>query len=147
MILHLKRLTSGPDSTLGVLYVNGEVECFTVEDEKREVKVDGETRIPAGIYPIELRNEGGMTKRYAAKFPNHKGMLWLRDVPNFQYIYIHIGNTDDNTEGCILVNEGAMLDSKGGGTGLNSTIAYLDLYTLILQAMANNEKVYIHVED
>lgn len=147
MILTLKRFSTGPDSTLGLLSVNGTFHSFTVEDEKREVKIAGETRIPAGIYPIILRDEGGMTKRYASKFPAHRGMLWLQDVPNFKYIYIHIGNTDDNTDGCILVNEGAIASKSGGGHGISSTPAYLDLYDVILQAMDSNEKIYIHVKD
>jgi hypothetical protein len=146
MNLNLKRFSSGDESTIGMLKVNGIFHCFTIEDEYRDEKVAGETRIPAGIYPVALRCEGTMTKKYE-KFPEHRGMLWLQDVPNFTYVYIHIGNTDADTNGCILVAEGVMADRKGGGRGLSSTPAYLDLYALILQAMDNGEKVYINIED
>lgn len=146
MILTLERFQHGHDATLGLLRVNGIFECFTVEDEHREEKVDGETRIPAGVYPITLRNEGGMTQRYAEKFPFHRGMLWLRDVPNFKYVYIHIGNTDDNTSGCILVNQGAMKVGDGG-YGMSSTPAYTALYEKIIKAMDSGETVYIVIED
>lgn len=146
MILKLQRFQHGKESTLGLLSVNGVFECFTVEDENREVKVSGETRIPAGVYPITLRNEGGMTQRYAAKFPFHRGMLWLRDVPGFKWVYIHIGNKEDQTEGCILVNMGVM-KVEDGGYGMSSTLAYTDLYQKIIKAMDAGENVYIVIED
>lgn len=146
MIIKLQRFQHGSDSTLGLLRVNGQFECFTVEDENREVKVSGETRIPAGVYPITLRDEGGMTKRYAEKFPFHRGMLWLRDVPNFKWVYIHIGNKEDQTEGCILVNMGVM-KVEDGGYGMSSTSAYTDLYQKIIKAMDAGEPVYIVIED
>ncbi|KKR55853.1 MAG: hypothetical protein UT94_C0055G0001, partial [Candidatus Uhrbacteria bacterium GW2011_GWF2_40_263] len=94
MLLELFRRKSNEDATVGELYINGNKLCFTLEDEKREVKVMHETRIPAGTYEIKLQKNGEMTKKYAKKFPGiHEGMLWLQNVPNFQFIYIHIGNT------------------------------------------------------
>jgi len=148
MIIELNRAFSGNDSTIGVLSVNGEPFCFTVEDEGRESKVTGETRIPAGSYPITLRNEGGMTKRYAEKFPDmHQGMIWLRDVPGFTWVYIHIGNTDDHSEGCILVNYNAYLEGERGGRGGNSTKCYADLYAMIVKEMNMGNPVQIIVKD
>ena len=35
----------------------------------------------------------------------HKGMLWVRDVPGFEYILIHTGNTDEHTSGCLIVGD------------------------------------------
>jgi len=149
MELTVSRLFAGSDSTVGVLSVDEKPFCFTVEDEKREVKVPGETAIPEGRYEIKFRDEGGMTKRYRAKFPElHRGMLWLQDVPGFEWVYIHIGNTDDHTEGCILVNYNAMLDPiHGGGTGGNSTNAYKALYQKIVNAVDRGEQVFIRVID
>jgi hypothetical protein len=122
-------------------------ECFTVEDEHRDEKIAGETRIPAGVYPVTLRDKGGMTERYREKFSHlHRGMLWLRDVPNFEYVYIHIGNTDDNTSGCILVNNGVM-KVEDGGYGMSSSLAYVTLYEKIIKAMDTGETVYIVIED
>ena len=63
MRLEVQRFSSGDDSTLGLLFdVSGgdrEFLCFTLEDEKRDIKVKGETRIPAGKYEIKLRKAGG----------------------------------------------------------------------------------------
>ena len=106
MKLKLVRISSQADSTNGVLYIDDEFACFTLEDEQREIKVQGETAIPLGIYQIEFRNVGGFHSKYAKRFSDiHEGMLELQNVPNFQYILIHCGNTDEHTAGCILLGD------------------------------------------
>ena len=55
MKLELKRFSGQSDTTLGLMFVDGEFECFTLEDEYRAEKVKGETRIPAGTYKVEKR--------------------------------------------------------------------------------------------
>ncbi len=110
MELTLRRFYSQPDYTISYLSFNDggfkQFVCFALEDEFRIVKVKKETRIPAGQYKMDLRTEGGLTKKYGAKYPEmHQGMIWLRKVPGFKYIYIHVGNTDKDTEGCIVVGD------------------------------------------
>ena len=68
MKLQLLRINSGVDATSGVLYrvyPEGDKKflCYTLEDEHRDVKVMGETRIPAGTYTIEFRSVGGYHSR------------------------------------------------------------------------------------
>lgn len=151
MNILLQRFASGDESTLGAMFWSSEhgkaFECFTLEDEHREQKVPGETRIPAGIYEIKLRAAGGMHKHYSAKFPWHVGMLWLQDVPGFEWIYIHPGNTDKHTEGCILVGDGAVSNVIGRGSISASQQAYERLYKKIVAALQSGEPVYIHVSD
>lgn len=144
--LMLKRFRSGSDSTLGVLLIDGVFACFTCEDEFRVVKVAGETRIPAGRYEIKLRTDSPMAKRYAEKYPGHKGMLWLQDVPGFTYAYMHIGNTDDDTEGCVLVGQSAHSTETGGFVG-HSGPAYRQYYPVIVGALERGDRVWITVED
>jgi hypothetical protein len=74
----------------------------------------------------------------------HKGMLWLRDVPGFEWVYIHIGNTDDDTEGCILVGE--TIDYESGFMG-RSVKAYRYIYPLIATAIEIGEAVTLEIED
>jgi hypothetical protein len=149
VIIELIRIASGDNSTLGILFVDDLFECFTCEDEKRDVKVSRETRIPEGTYRIAIRNAGGMIKRYQEKFGEaaHPGMIWLQGVPGFEYVYIHIGNTEKDSDGCILVGRGATKGSDGGGTIQSSTDAYLSLYRKILYSLDSGDEVYIRIRD
>lgn len=81
--------------TLGKLYINGEFECHTLEDEIRNVKIYGETAIPCGTYDIIVT----MSNRFKKELPI------LLDVSNFSGIRIHSGNTAADTSGCILVGK------------------------------------------
>ena len=124
----LNRMRRGPDNVIGTLSFGGHI-FATLEDPIRRRKIPGVTAIPAGTYDLSLRNEGGMTKRYAKKFPDmHKGMIWLRDVPDFKYVYIHIGNYPKDTEGCILVGTRAKQEMIVG-----STDAYRRMYPLVVK--------------
>lgn len=149
MKLKLIRISSQADSTNGVLYIDDEFACFTLEDEQREIKVQGETAIPLGIYQIEFRTVGGFHTKYAKRFSDiHEGMLELQDVPNFQYILIHCGNTDEHTAGCILLGDSQENNVllKDGFIG-KSTQAYKRVYPRIAKALKNNEKVEIEIVD
>ena len=70
----VKRFSGQADSTLGLLFERGDVDdnwlCFTLEDEHRDVKVAGETRIPDGVYPLKIRTHGGFHTKYKEKY-NH----------------------------------------------------------------------------
>ena len=144
MNIRLQRIQKYNDHSEGLLYIDGQLICFTLEDEKRDVKVKLETRIPAGTYEITLSTFGGLHSKYAKSFPNHKGMLWLRNVPGFEFIYIHVGNTDEDTAGCILV--GLSL-SIGNNMISSSRLAYNLVYKRIIQAIEKQERVFIQVVD
>ena len=134
MEIRVNRFGYGSDSTVGRLYVDDMPLMYTLEDEVRD-------------YDVTPRTTGGMTQRYAERFPDlHQGMAWLRDVPGFSYVYIHIGNTDDDTEGCLLV--GYSYQEAGGEFTVNSsTDAYVALYKLIAEAWAREERVTVEVQD
>lgn len=144
---YLKRFHSGKDATLGMITREGGMfVCFTLEDEYREIKVPGETRIPAGNYQIKLRNEGGLATKYFARFPEwHKGMLHLQNVPGFEWVYLHIGNTDKHSEGCPLVGNTATWTETGGVLG-NSEAAYKRLYLEFMQWFDKGDMVWLRVE-
>lgn len=152
MELELLRFSSQEESTLGILnnITSGlrQFLCFTLEDEWRAVKKHGETRIPEGTYSIHLRTVGGFHKRYSERFPEfHQGMLHLQDVPGFEYILIHIGNFDDNTEGCILVGDNAKQNITAEGFVGESTDAYKRIYPPIAEAILTGEPVTIRIVD
>ena len=135
--LELWRYSGGNDATLGMLMaqrrLTWEMLCFTCEDEHRALKVMGETRIPAFRYRLELRTEGGMHERYSARFGKwHKGMIWIRGVPNFTFAYLHIGNDEGDTDGCPLVGTYRNEVSRTVG---QSTTAYKAIYPEICEAI------------
>lgn len=146
MDLLLKRFSGGDEASLGLMSMNGSFHCYTLEDQFNEPKIPGETRIPAGRYQILLRDEGSMTVRYGQRFGFHQGMLWLQDVPGFTFIYIHTGNNDDHSEGCILVGDGQVQNVTERGQVMSSVAAYTRLYKEVVEALAS-EEVWITVED
>jgi len=128
--------------------VDGLHECFTLEDERRRVKVQGETCIPAGRYEIRLRREGGLHQKYLARFPStHLGMLWLQEVPGFNWIYLHIGNDEAETDGCPLLGRVPVILPDGEFRVASSTQAYLALYGRVTDAMERGERVFIEVNE
>ena len=149
MKLKVLRFSSQEDSTSGLLFLeeNSKLKflCYTLEDEKRSLKVRGETRVPAGVYQIKLRTEGGHHERYTKKYGSmHKGMLHIIDVPNFKWILIHTGNTDEHTAGCLLVGDSQENNNivKDGFIG-KSVNAYKRIYPDISKAILNGEEVTI----
>ncbi|MEQ8578154.1 MAG: DUF5675 family protein [Balneola sp.] len=148
MNIRLFRYDSRKEDTKGSLYVNGLLECLTLEDEFRAVKVPGETRIPEGTYEIGLNTGGGMNKAYKKRFPDiHIGMLELLNVPGFTNIYIHILNTEDETDGCIGVGKKIEILQDGRSFLKESTTTYLKLYLKIIEAIELGEKVTIEITE
>lgn len=146
MFLKLKRFSGADESTLGLIFVGGRFFCYSLEDQWNVPKIPGETRIPAGRYKILLRTDGGMNERYTDRFDFHKGMLWLQDVKDFTFIYIHTGNNDDHSEGCILTGDGQVQNITERGQVTSSVSAYTRLYKVITDALLH-EDVWITVED
>ena len=152
MRLELYRYSSQKDSTLGLLFIiNDETNqkdflCFTLEDEKRAVKVYGETRIPEGTYKIEYRKEGGYHNKYSKRFASiHSGMLEIRGVPNFTHILLHCGNSDVDTDGCLLVgNVISQNITKDGFLG-QSTDCYKRIYPIISDILESQKHLSIKI--
>ena len=153
MKLEVLRFSSQKDSTNGLLFdvtKDRKFLAYTLEDEHRDTKIKAETRIPAGTYEITLRKVGGFDKRYSNKYGDmHKGMLWVRDVPGFEYILIHTGNTDEHTAGCLLVGDTQyqnITKTKDGFIG-SSVDAYKRIYPNIADAIEQGECVEISYVD
>jgi hypothetical protein len=158
MKLTVKRFADDGETTLGILYIDGVFECFTVEDqEQKGDKVKGETRIPNGTYSIKLRAEGGYHSKYSEKYGSmHKGMLCIFNAPDwkietpthdFQYILIHTGNHDGHTMGCLLVNDAV---SGANFNGSSSVDAYKALYPKVAEVLECGDEVtieYIDIEE
>lgn len=152
MELEVLRFSSQADSTSGALFdvVNGKRNflCYTLEDEQRDVKVWGETRIPAGRYKLSLRKEGGFHSRYQAKYGDmHKGMIHVNDVPGFEFILWHTGNTDEHTAGCLIIGDSqeSNLVKKDGFVG-SSVVAYKKVYPYVAAAIENEDTYVTYID-
>ena len=145
MKLTVVRTQLGTDATNGILLVDGLFECYTLEDQYQAVKVMHETCIPEGTYDIKFRKTGGFHAKYSDRYKNaHYGMLHIQDVPNFTYILIHTGNTDEHTSGCLIVGETQqdLEVSKDGFIG-SSTVAYKKMYSKVAGQLLQGKPVTI----
>lgn len=128
--------------TPGRLYIDGILECSTLEDQVREIegqpvglwKIHGETAIPRGTYQVVVT----YSNRFKRQLP------LLLNVPGFEGVRIHPGNTAADTEGCILVgaDDGNWQDAWLG----SSKIAFNKLFPKIQIALGRGEQVWLTVE-
>lgn len=137
----LQRYFDTGEQTIGGLYAeNGIRLCYTLEDTYRPVKVMHKTRIPAGLYRLAFRTYGSHYQRYKKKFPklNHsRGMIQVMNVKNFSDILLHIGNTEADTSGCILLGSHVVEYVSGEFKLIQSTVAYENVYPIIASALEN----------
>ena len=152
MKIRIERYASNNLSTAGKLFIGGLQICVTLEDEHRDKKVYGNTRIPAGTYNLGLRTEGGFHNRYKTdtRFKRiHKGMIEVLDVPDFTYILFHCGNTHEHTAGCILL--GTIVNTIHRGRPdeefqiSQSAKAYRHVYSIIADALIQKEEITLEI--
>ena len=153
MILQLKRIYTCNDYTIGHLYIDGTYICDTIEDKDRmldskmslteilNIKVAHQTAIPTGRYNI-LMNV--ISPKYSQR-PYYqtvcKGKVpRLDNVKGFSGVLIHVGNTADDSSGCILVGY-----NKVKGKVLYSKSAFELLYNKLLVANKKNEKIILDI--
>lgn len=132
-----------PTYTIGKLYIDGEYFCDTLEDKDRgltdsmsvgeisKIKIKKETAIPTGTYKITIT--------YSNRFK--KNMPLINDVKGFEGIRIHSGNTDKDTEGCLLV--GMNLER---GKVLKSQETFRKLYKMLSGAKLRGEYIQITIK-
>lgn len=150
--LILTRYSDNGNSTQGLLHVidNNDLKFlnYTLEDEHRSVKVMHETCIPSGLYEVLQRKEiTPMTERYRSKFDWFDFHLEIQNVEGFSGIYIHIGNKDEDTSGCVLVADNANNNTIKKGFNSSSTPAFERLYDLVRSELNNGGKVFIQIRD
>lgn len=152
MELRLNRRYKGPKYTIGNLYIDDIYFCDTLEDIDRGItsstsledisrkKVYGQTAIPTGTYKVNLNvvspkfKDRSWAKPYGGKVPR------LMNVPGFEGVLIHPGNTDSDTSGCILVGKNTVV-----GKVMESTVTFNGLMKKLLEAKAKGESIQINI--
>ena len=130
MNLDLQRTTLSGKSTIGTLAVNGRFECYTLEDTVRPKKIPGITAIPAGEYEVIIN----FSERFRRMLP------LLLNVPQFEGVRIHTGNTPADTEGCILVGQRQDTDRI-----LCSKLEFEHLFMQLEEALRGKEKILLRI--
>ena len=155
MELILKRIALRSEYTLGKLYVDGEYVCDTIEDTVRdldkdgkfangEVKIPGKTAIPYGRYEITMKvkspkysnfSKYSWAKKYDGYLPR------LLNVPHFDGVLIHVGNSALDSEACVLVGE-----NKVVGKVINSVNTFRRLMDdYLVPAKKRDENIVITI--
>lgn len=146
MKIELKRIARKETYTIGRLSVDGRYICDTLEDRDRddnrngrfdggEKKVYAQTAIPNGTYKVTLEHSPKFSPKYGGR-----RVPYLHNVPHFEGILIHTGNTADDSAGCILVGTNS---ATGRVTG--SLVAFNKLLPMLEQAVARKEEISITV--
>jgi len=136
MKLRVERGLSGTSSTIGKLYVDGVFLAYTLEDIDRHLedggkKINGETAIPRGSYKVIID--------FSNRF--QKQMMHVLNVPGFEGIRIHAGNTDKDTEGCILLGK-----VRSDNAVFNSREAVNALFEKVRAALDAGQEVNLEVK-
>ena len=146
--ISLMRFSDDKETTIGLLSINDQFYCYTLEDTFHEVKVAGETRIPAGTYQVQFKKEETeLTLKYRERYPEWFTFhLQLQSVPGFDSIYIHNGGDHTHTEGCILVSDSLNVNNEKTFLS-NSRETYRRLYGYLREQLDNNIPVRITIYD
>ena len=125
-------IESGLDYTISKLFINDVYFCYIMEDKIREEKIKGITAIPRGTYEVVIT----MSNRFKRLLP------LLLNVPNYEGVRIHAGNTSEDTEGCLLPGLSlGTVNEKRAVT--NSRQAFEMVFKKIQSALDKGEKVTI----
>lgn len=142
MKIKVKRIANKATYTIGKLYVDEKYVCDTLEDAVRDKKIYGKTAIPSGTYKITMDvvsprfKNRAWAKPYGGKIPR------LIDVPNYEGVLIHVGNTTDDTSGCLLVGKNTIVGMVADST--NTFKKLMDNY--LIPAKKRGENITITIE-
>lgn len=142
------------DYTIGfIIETMGRFKSFTVEDTYRPVKIQNETRIPAGLYELKINpTDTPLTIKHRADY-NKPGNEWfkyhieLKGIAGYSGVYVHAGNDDLHTKGCLLLNY-AVDTTATNKPGSKSTIAVEAFYKLVYPVLEEGrEACFMEVRD
>lgn len=155
MNILVKRVAKKASYTIGKMYINGVYFCDTCEDTDRGLtqymslaeikrkKIYSRTAIPTGTYNVTMNViSPRFSKRDFYKKNCDGGRVpRLLNVPGFDGVLIHVGNSAADSNGCLLVGKNSQV-----GKVLNSTNTFLALYKKLKEASLKGEKITITIQ-
>ena len=154
MELKVKRKAFEKDYTIGDLFVDGKFVSNTLEDTDRGLtqdmpleeikakKVYGKTAIPTGTYEIDMNTVSpkfkarSWAKLYGGKLPR------LLNVPGYEGVLIHVGNSASDSSGCLLVGKNSIKSMITDSTRTFHTL----MSKFLLPAKVKGERITITIE-
>ena len=158
MKLFLHRLFDNGDDTIGILYYRDYYAdlkyVYVIEDEYRKEKVKDETRIPQGFYEVIARKGGQFYDAYSKssieeirKFTQKYGVLEIINVPGFDNILLHTGNSDKDSSGCLILGDMANNNSSISGFISDSVKAYSRFIQAVEFYLDKKETIRIEIQN
>ena len=155
MNITVKRIAKRASYTIGKMYIDGKYFCDTCEDTDRGLtqymslaeikrkKIYSRTAIPTGTYNVTMNVVSPrFSKRDFYKKNCDGGRVpRLLNVPGFDGVLIHVGNSAADSNGCLLVGKNSQV-----GKVLNSTNTFLALYKKLKEASLKGEKITITIQ-
>lgn len=115
MEILVRRIAKRPTYTIGRMYIDGKYVCDTLEDtdrglkqsmpleEIKKKKIYGKTAIPTGTYKVTMNVVSPRFKNRAWAKPYGGKLPRLLDVPGYEGVLIHPGNSAEDSTACLLV--------------------------------------------
>jgi hypothetical protein len=142
-LISLNRFVTNEMYRYGLMNVPGNRVYFTLENGTNQ------KAIPTGLYRLDfIKVETPLTLKYRAKYPWFKWHIEVKNVSNAKGVYQHIGNSEKDTDACILIgNKCDLTPSTKHGLIEESTDAFKEYYEYVSNLLDNNHSVYINISD
>lgn len=114
-----------------------------LEDPVRDEKIPKITAFQEGVYKLGIREvESPLTLKYRDRFDWFEFHIEIQGVPEYKYLYIHVMNTAEDSDGCVGIGM-----SRGKDRINSSVSAYTDFYERVYPLLKSGEKIWLHVEN
>lgn len=152
-----QRYSDNGKSTQGLLFnkaVPHLIFCHVLEDEHREIKVAGETRVDAGLYELKIREEDSpLTIKHREAYNKGYAEPWfvyhieITGLPRHKFCYFHAGNKETHSEGCPLLNDTANNNSIEAGDMSRSIQAVKRFYDMVYPHLKKGGRAFVEIRD